>query len=135
MVCHVRKAIKSNIYLARIHRTLNQIHFRIRQRPDKNQHFRLRASGKPEKTSAAALIYYKTKVKQCFVHHYFHNKTFENFRYAFYMSSDAQIHVSSRVCLLFLRPGVAAVRLKIMQIACPEFYVHHMFLIFALFDS
>ena len=36
----------------------------------------------------------------------------ENFKYAFIMSSDAQIHVSRRVCMLFSRPRVAMLRLK-----------------------
>ena len=37
---------------------------------------------------------------------------FENFKYAFNMSSDAQIHVSRRVCVLFSSPRVATLRLN-----------------------
>ena len=74
------------------------------------------------------------KFSNFFIHHYFQNQMFENFKYAFNMSSDAQIHVSRRVCVLFSRPRVATLRLKIMQIMCPAFHVHHMLSIFALFD-
>ena len=61
---------------------------------------------------------------------------FENFGYAFNMSSDAQILVSSRVCVLFLRPRVATLRLKKknMQITRQAFHLHHMLSIFAVFD-
>ena len=44
---------------------------------------------------------------------------FENFRYIFNMSNDAQIHVSRRVCALFSSPPVTTLRLKIMQITRP----------------
>ena len=37
---------------------------------------------------------------------------FANLKYAFNMSSDAQIHVSRRVCVLFSRPRVATLRLR-----------------------
>ena len=52
---------------------------------------------------------------------------FENVTYPFNMSSDAQIHVSRRVWVIFSRPRVATLRLKkIMQMTCPAFHVHHM---------
>ena len=54
----------------------------------------------------------RLKFSNFFIHHYFQNQMFENFTYAFNMSSDAQIHVSRRVCVLFSRPGVATLRLK-----------------------
>ena len=40
-------------------------------------------------------------------HHYFQNRMFENLKYVFNMSSDAQIYVSRRVFVLFSRPRVA----------------------------
>ena len=54
----------------------------------------------------------RLKFSNFFIHHYFQNQMFENFTYAFNMSSDAQIHVSRRVCVLFSRPRVATLRLK-----------------------
>ena len=54
----------------------------------------------------------RLKFSNFFIHHYFQNQMFENFTYAFNMSSDAQIHVSRRVCALFSRPRVATLRLK-----------------------
>ena len=45
-----------------------------------------------------------------FIHHYFQIQMFENLTYAFNMSSDAQIHVSRRFCVLFSRPRVATLR-------------------------
>ena len=37
---------------------------------------------------------------------------FENFRYAFNMSSNAQVHVLRRFCVVFLRQRVVTLRLK-----------------------
>ena len=54
----------------------------------------------------------RLKSSNFFIHHYFQNQMFENLTYAFNMSSDAQIHVSRRVCVLFSRPRVATLRLK-----------------------
>ena len=54
----------------------------------------------------------RLKFSNFFIYHYFQNQMFENFKYALNMSSDAQIHVSRRVCVLFSRPRVAALRLK-----------------------
>ena len=54
----------------------------------------------------------RLKFSNFFIHHYFQNQMFENFTYSFNMSSDAQIHVSRRVCVLFLRPRDAMLRLK-----------------------
>ena len=54
----------------------------------------------------------RLKFSNFFIHHYFQIQMFENFKYAFNMSSDAQIHVSRRVCVLFSRPRVATLRLK-----------------------
>ena len=54
----------------------------------------------------------RLKFSNFFIHHYFQNQMFENFTYAFNMSSDAQIHVSKRVCVLFSRSRVATLRLK-----------------------
>ena len=61
-----------------------------------------------------------------FIHHYFQNQMFANLKYAFNMSSDAQIHVSRRVCVLFSRPRVATLRLRNHANSCPAFHVHHM---------
>ena len=54
---------------------------------------------------------------------------FENFAYAFNMSNDAQIHVSRRVCVLFLRPRVATLRLKkqanhVLSIPCASHVIN-----------
>ena len=54
----------------------------------------------------------RLKFSNFFIHHYFQNQMFENFTYALTMSSDAQIHVSTQVCMLFSRPRVATLRLK-----------------------
>ena len=54
----------------------------------------------------------RLKFSNFFIHHYFQNQMFENFAYAFNMSSDAQIHGSRRVCVLFSRPRSATLRLK-----------------------
>ena len=42
------------------------------------------------------VIYYTIRLKfsNFFIHHHFQNQMFENFTYAFNISSDAQIHVS-----------------------------------------
>ena len=55
----------------------------------------------------------RLKFSNFFIHQYFQNQMFENFKYAFNMSSDAQIHVSRRVSVLLSRPRVATLRLKI----------------------
>ena len=54
----------------------------------------------------------RLKFSNFFVNHYFPNQMFETFGYAFYMSRDAQIYVSRRVCALFLHPRVVTLRLK-----------------------
>ena len=59
-----------------------------------------------------AIYTIRLKFSNFFTHHYFQNQMFEHFTYAFNMSSDAQIHVSRRVCVLFSRPRVATLRLK-----------------------
>ena len=64
----------------------------------------------------------------------FSMKYLKKILYAFNMSSDAQIYVSRRVCVLFSRPRVATLLLKIMQITCPAFQEHQMLSFFALFD-
>ena len=54
----------------------------------------------------------RLKFSNFFIHHYFQNQMFANLKYAFNMSSDAQIHVSRRVCVLLSRPRVATLRLR-----------------------
>ena len=62
--------------------------------------------------SSLTMYMYIIRLSLAIFIHYFQNQMVKNFRYAFNMSIDTQIHVSRRACVLCLRPRVATLPLK-----------------------